>query len=489
MFNFSLKKKNYDTWDEAFRGLAPVMRQESVRVAEYTQALYIAAVRSGYCADSKKWQDRMQFTFGELAFKCGLYHQLGKAYLPVELQVLRNDFTKNELEEYKKYTTDGAELVEHLQRKTERTSRLWGRNNDPDRLKENIPLTMIMESCSMHMEKADGTGFPEGLKEDEISPIGYIVGISKEFDRLVTKTKSENPFDEAFGAITANTAAYPAELIAVLKKLKDNFKEIYLKYIQYSQTIPATVPLVNKREDRPMGLAYRAMINPHTKRPVLYMADSWFGQEVLKTEIDKPGNTINALFKRTGIIGDVCKYMLYEACDTVLRMENCRLDVGGVVYNIFPEFYSLVNQMELFQQLFEDQPIDSNHLMLTVAENVVINSPKSTQENIKRYIRNGVNIILTDYHPDRFPLEKIQEFGFRYVSPAKEMYGRPALAKSIAVLHRNGLDVIATDVDNEEMAEWMKENDVLCFIDSSTGISVNEDTLIRDCLLIENEMV
>ena len=39
------KRKEYETWDEAFRGLAPAVRQQSVRVAAYTQALFVQAYK------------------------------------------------------------------------------------------------------------------------------------------------------------------------------------------------------------------------------------------------------------------------------------------------------------------------------------------------------------------------------------------------------------------------------------------------------------
>ena len=42
------KRKEYETWDEAFRGLAPVVRQQSVRVAAYTQALFVQACAGSF---------------------------------------------------------------------------------------------------------------------------------------------------------------------------------------------------------------------------------------------------------------------------------------------------------------------------------------------------------------------------------------------------------------------------------------------------------
>ena len=487
MFNDSCNKRHFDTWDEAFKGLIPLVRQESIRIAEYTRVLYTQAVKSGFYANSEKWRERMQNSYDELAYKCGLYHQLGKAYLSQENQPWRKDFTEEQFAEYEKYTTDGAQLVEYLQTKNSKGFS-WGKNRAPQKV-ENIPDLMIMESCSMHMERFNGTGFPAHLSGDDISPVAYIVGIAKEFDRIATGLKSENPFDEAFLAVTNSTDAFPPELINDLKKVKIKYKEIFEKYIQYSNALTNTIPLVDKREDRPMGLAYRAVVSPATQKPVFYMADSWFGIEVTKTEIDKPGNTIAALFKRRGILAEVCRYFLYEACDTVLRTDNCKLGLNGIILNIFPEFYSLVNQMEMFEELFRDQPVDKNHLFITVQENVVINSPKSTIENIKRYANNGINIILTDYHPGRISVEKIQEFGFKYVIPAKELYGEESLVKEISMLGRQGINVICGEADTAETIEWMKNTDVLGYIDAVNGVSVNEETIIRESLANDNTLI
>ena len=40
------KQKRFKNWDEAFRALTPVMRQQSVRVADYTQVLFEGACKS-----------------------------------------------------------------------------------------------------------------------------------------------------------------------------------------------------------------------------------------------------------------------------------------------------------------------------------------------------------------------------------------------------------------------------------------------------------
>ena len=101
------KRKEYETWDEAFRGLAPTVRQQSVRVAAYTQVLFLQACTDGYGRDTDSGAQEIDGAYGDLAYKCGMYHQLGKALVPPEYQLWRGDFTAEEAAVYRKYTTDG----------------------------------------------------------------------------------------------------------------------------------------------------------------------------------------------------------------------------------------------------------------------------------------------------------------------------------------------------------------------------------------------
>ena len=111
------KRKEYETWDEAFRALSPVIRQQSVRVASYTQVLFVQACSMSFGKDTATGAEQIKTKYAELSYKCGMYHQLGKALVPKEYQIWQNDFTEEEAAVYKKYTTDGRKLVAKLQEK------------------------------------------------------------------------------------------------------------------------------------------------------------------------------------------------------------------------------------------------------------------------------------------------------------------------------------------------------------------------------------
>ena len=55
------KRTEYESWEEAFHGLAPAVRQQSVRVAAYTQALYLKACELKFGCETRDGAERMMF--------------------------------------------------------------------------------------------------------------------------------------------------------------------------------------------------------------------------------------------------------------------------------------------------------------------------------------------------------------------------------------------------------------------------------------------
>ena len=109
------KQKRYRTWDDAFRGLTPVMRQQSVRVAEYTQVLFEGVCKSSFYTRNRETPIYMDESYTKIAYKCGFYHQIGKAMDPEKYSDWREDFTEEEKKAYCEYTIEGKELVAKLQ--------------------------------------------------------------------------------------------------------------------------------------------------------------------------------------------------------------------------------------------------------------------------------------------------------------------------------------------------------------------------------------
>ncbi len=94
-----------------------------------------------------------------------LLHDLGKLGLPVyliekDLSVMRTE----EIEVYRMHAQEGA-----------------------DRLRKVAGMDLICETILQHHERYNGSGFPAGLKESQISDHAYIVGMCDYCDNLISR--------------------------------------------------------------------------------------------------------------------------------------------------------------------------------------------------------------------------------------------------------------------------------------------------------------
>lgn len=485
----SWKRTEYETWDEAFRGLAPAVRQQSVRVASYTQALYVQACAGSFGTETKESSERMQGKYADLAYKCGMYHQLGKALVPPEYQIWTDDFTEEEQAVYKKYTTDGRLLVAALQERSNR-AREKRKGELIEQPTKNIPWLMIRESCEQHMERWDGQGYPAQRSATNISPIAQIVGIAKELDRLASETKSEDPFAEAYQIlIDQSGSAWNPALVEVLKASRSKCRAIYNKYIHYTMTLPKTIPLVEKRKERPMGLNYRPMVSDAEGSVVAYEAIPWFGGILGRPGETEAASELEAMLVRKKMVEDVSLYFLYEAADTVLRIENCKLQVQAVLLQMLPSFYQLNTQLQHFNQLFKDQPIPREKLLLTVPADTVFGATKHTTELIERYLRNGIRLVLDGYDParhgEKLPADKLKAMGFVYLRLAPELYMKQETANTMNLLRQDGFTLLGGGADSHDIVGWLAACGVAYMSGTITGMTVSEDELIRDSLIRE----
>lgn len=477
----SWTRKEYETWDEAFRGLAPAVRQQSVRVAAYTQVLFIQACADSFCADTKEGAERINGAYADLSYKCGLYHQLGKALVPPEYQLWRDNFSEEEKAVYRKYTTDGRLLVASLQ---ERSGRARDKRKDglAETPTKNIPWLMLRESCGQHMERWNGDGYPEHRRGKKISPIAQIVGIAKELDMLASQNRSETPFEEAYEALIAQSGAeWSPALIEVLKGAREKCFAVYNKYIHYTKALPKTIPLVEKRKDRPMGLTYRPMVNGEGK-VAAYEAKAWFGGVLDSPNETESADKLAELLQRTELVGDVSFYFLYEAADAVLRIENCGLRLRGVLLEMMPEFYRLESQTDRFGQLFEDQPITREKLFLTVPAEVLEKADKNVRVIIEGYLKNHIQLVVDNYRPDRLSPEKLKQMGFVYMRLAPELYLRDKTASAMKKLLSDGFILLGGGADTHDTLAWLGNCGVSFMSGTLTGRPVSEEEMIRDSL-------
>lgn len=114
----------------------------------------------------------------ELIYHASTLHDIGKIGIPDEILLTPAKLNPDEWEKMKTHTVKGAQI-------------LSGSTAEMLKLAEQISL--------YHHEKWDGSGYPFGLKGQEIPLVGRITAICDVFDALV----SERPYKKAWQSVEA----------------------------------------------------------------------------------------------------------------------------------------------------------------------------------------------------------------------------------------------------------------------------------------------
>ena len=97
-----------------------------------------------------------------------LLHDIGKRAIPPEILNKSGSLTREEFEVIKTHTTQGCDLLERV----------------PE-LRECEVFSAICDVCRHHHERWDGSGYPDRLAGENITPWVQVVGLADAFDALI----------------------------------------------------------------------------------------------------------------------------------------------------------------------------------------------------------------------------------------------------------------------------------------------------------------
>ena len=131
----------------------------------------------------------------------GLLHDVGKIAVPDAILNKPGRLTPEEFEEMKKHPAHGARILENIQ---------------------NASVQAVLPGVKYHHEKWDGTGYPEGLRGEEIPMLARLLGVADFFDAL-TSARAYRPalaHDVAVDLITQSSGThFEASLAELVKRL------------------------------------------------------------------------------------------------------------------------------------------------------------------------------------------------------------------------------------------------------------------------------
>jgi len=159
----------------------------------------------------------------KLVLQSAQLHDVGKIGIRDNILQKPGKLTDEEFNEIKKHTTIGKEIIEKIKRKTS----------------ERTFLDHAEIFAATHHEKWDGSGYPKGLKGNEIPLQGRLMAIVDVYDALV----SDRPYKKAFShedavhIISAGKGTHfePA-LVDLFLKVADQFNN-FTKFFKHEDDV------------------------------------------------------------------------------------------------------------------------------------------------------------------------------------------------------------------------------------------------------------
>lgn len=146
------------------------------------------------------YQDQITNGYMENLWKSAPLHDIGKIIVSDTILQKPGKLTKEEFEKIKLHASEGGKIIDET---------LGGIDDD-------AYLDMAHKVARYHHEKWDGTGYPEGLKGQEIPLCARIMAVADVFDALVSKRcyKKAMTLDEAYQIIKDSSGTHFDPIVA-----------------------------------------------------------------------------------------------------------------------------------------------------------------------------------------------------------------------------------------------------------------------------------
>ena len=172
--------------------------------------------------DHPKFRDQLDDNAIELLVKSAPLHDIGKVGVRDNILLKPGELTPEEFEEMKRHTIYGRDALLVSEKM----------------LGEDSFLSVAREIAYTHQEKWDGTGYPRGLKGEEIPLFGRMMAVADVYDALISKRvyKPPYPHETALAMIREGRGShFDPDIVDAFLELSEEFRKIALEHADFEE--------------------------------------------------------------------------------------------------------------------------------------------------------------------------------------------------------------------------------------------------------------
>ena len=158
----------------------------------------------------------------QLLYMSAPLHDIGKVGIPDHILLKPGRLTAEEFEEMKKHTGYGKAAMESAEQ----------------RLGEKSFLRYASEIAESHQEKWDGSGYPHGLRGEEIPVSARLMAVADVYDALISKRVYKPPFphSKAVGIIREGRGThFDPDMVDAFLEIHEDFRRIALEFADFDE--------------------------------------------------------------------------------------------------------------------------------------------------------------------------------------------------------------------------------------------------------------
>jgi putative two-component system response regulator len=169
-------------------------------------------------AMSARYPDTLTPEYIDLLYRSAPLHDIGKVAINDSILLKPGELTSEEFSEMKRHTLVGSEVIR-------RAEMLLG---------EKSFLSVAREIAEFHHERWDGSGYPHGLKGEEIPLNAQLMAIADIYDALTSRRVYKPPYHhkKAFDIIINGDDRIRPEIFS--PAIVDGFRAVHLEWMRIS---------------------------------------------------------------------------------------------------------------------------------------------------------------------------------------------------------------------------------------------------------------